>query len=188
MRSTAVFTATLRSCTTAGYCLPGSELALSWSPCVHVVRFPVCVFELSRACGVARQPPSGFGFASAARARPTLVVLAHPVRRCAAPPRFPPGVDWCSTPANACMRCDLCCLLRGSPCWPRPPFAPAQALRLVLFACLPCPACPACTSTIELHLYLCKTPLSDYVIHVGPPNLWEWESWPSWWCKPSRRC
>ena len=42
MRSTAVFTATLRSCTTAGYCLPGSELALSWSPCVHVVRF-LCV-------------------------------------------------------------------------------------------------------------------------------------------------
>ena len=157
MRSTAVFTATLRSCTTAGYCLPGSELALSWSPCVHVVRFPVCVFELSRACGVARQPPSGFGFASAALARPTLLVLAHPVRRCAAPPRFPPGVDWCSTPAHACMWCDLCCLLRGSPCWPRPPFAPAQALRLVLFACLPCPACPACTSTIELHLYLCKT-------------------------------
>lgn len=75
----------------------------------------------------------------------------------AALPTHPPGVDWCSTPAHACMWCDLCCLLRGSPCWPRPPFAPAQALRLVLFACLPCPACPACTSTIELHLYLCKT-------------------------------
>ena len=157
MRSTAVFTATLRSCTTAGYCLPGSELALSWSPCVHVVRFlcvcPSCLGPVaspdSRPLASASPQPLSLG--PRYSFWPTLCGVVLPRRASR------PGVDWCSTPAHACMWCDLCCLLRGSPCWPRPPFAPAQALRLVLFACLPCPACPACTSTIELHLYLCKT-------------------------------
>ena len=153
MRSTAVFTATLRSCTTAGYCLPGSELALSWSPCVHVVRFlcvcPSCLGPVaspdSRPLASASPQPLSLG--PRCSFWPTLCGVALPRRA-----SHPGLIGAARLPTHACGAiCAACCA--GAHAGHGLPLPLPRPCAWYCLLRLPCLLALHIRSATELHLY-----------------------------------